>query len=68
MNNLIKYIVCFQTTNIVKGEKKTRIQFYQFWTHSAAEAAEKAEATCSMLCMKTNMHWIIEGVYAKCNL
>ena len=65
---LIKYIVCFQATNHVKGEKKTRMQFYQFWTHNAAEAAEKAEATRSMLSMKTNMHWIIEGVYAKCNL
>ena len=68
MLDLDKYIVCFQTTNNVRGEKKTRVQFYQFWVHSAAEAAEKAEATRRMLSMKTNMHWIIEGVYAKCNL
>lgn len=66
MPDLVKYIVCFQSTSTVRGEKTTRVQFYQFWTHDAAEAKEKAKATCVMLTKKTNMPWFIEGVYCKC--
>ena len=66
MPDLFKYIVCFQTTNNVRGEKKTRVQFYQFWTHDAKEAKERAKLTCVMLTKKTNMTWFVEGVYVKC--
>ena len=66
MNDLVKYIVCFQATNNIREEKKTRVQFCQFWTHTAAEAKEKANAARDILCMKTNMSWFIEGVYVKC--
>lgn len=68
MNNLIKYIVCFQTTHEVHGEKKTRVQFYQFWARTHKKAEESAKTTCERLNMKTGCIWTIEGVYVQCDL
>ena len=64
----VKYLVEFQNVRRVGSERRTKVQFYQFYAESALEAKESAELTRQHLSDKTGAEWVIGGVFVQCDL